>query len=480
MNTLGARPSGSLQRSAMSKEPGKWCTVLDLWRAQREGSAGLAQRQKTRLTALVAHARKLSRFYQRLYRELPAEGFVLSDLPPVTKVELMASFDDWVTDPRVTLAGVEAFAADSTLIATPYCGDFFVCTSAGTTGHPGLFVYDRRAVDTYRAISVGRITPTWTGVRGLLRLARHGFRWAAVVGTGGHYAGAMWMELERRRSRWLSHAYRVFTVRQPLAELVTALNAFNPAILTVYPSTLELLAEEQLAGRLHLRPVFVEIAGESTTHDASARAAAAFGCPIRNVYAASEFLVMAFSCPQDWLHVNSDWAVLEAVDEDLRPTPRGELSHTVLLTNLANRVQPIIRYDLGDSVLVRADTCPCGSPLPAIRVVGRRDDILRLIGPDGTIVKIVPLAISSVVDATPGVFRSQLLQTGPSTIRVRLERRPGVDEEKLWRDVAANLGSYLAQQRVANVAIVRASEPPAQSARFGKFRQVIAIPQAST
>jgi phenylacetate-coenzyme A ligase PaaK-like adenylate-forming protein len=115
---------------------------------------------------------------------------------------------------------------------------------------------------------------------------------------------------------------------------------------------------------------------------------------------------MAFSCPHGWLHLNSDWAVLEAVDENLRPTPRGEPSHTVLLTNLANRVQPIIRYDLGDSVLERPDSCPCGSPLPAIRVVGRRDDILRLIGADGRIVRIVPLAISGVVDETPGALRS--------------------------------------------------------------------------
>lgn len=464
----------------MSKELGKWRTVLDLWRAQREGSAGLAQRQDTRLAALVVHARKLSRFYQRLYRDLPAVGIVLSDLPPVTKRELMASFDDWVTDPRVTLAGVEAFVADPALIASPYRGEFFVCTSAGTTGHPTLFVYDRRAVDTYRAISIGRIAPAWAGARGLLRMTCRGFRWAAVVGTGGHYAGAGWMELERRRNWWLSHAYRVFAVRQPLAELVTALNAFDPAVLTVYPSALELLADEQLAGRLHLRPVFVEIAGESTTHDASARAAAAFACPIHDMYGASEFLVMAFSCPHDWLHVNSDWAVLEPVGEDLRPTPRGEPSHTVLLTNLANRVQPIIRYDLGDTVLVRPDACPCGSTLPAIRVIGRRDDILRLIGADGRIVKIVPLAISGIVDETPGVHRSQLLLTGPSTIRVRLERKPGVDEEKVWRDVVANLTAYLARQGVANVDIVRASELPEQSARFGKFRQVIAVPQAGT
>lgn len=121
----------------MSNDPGKWCTVLDLWRAEREGPAGLARRQETRLSALVAHARARSRFYQRLYRDLPEEGAGLRDLPPVTKRELMAAFDDWVTDPRVTRAGVEAFVADPALIATPFAGEHFVCTSAGTTGHSG-------------------------------------------------------------------------------------------------------------------------------------------------------------------------------------------------------------------------------------------------------------------------------------------------------------------------------------------------------
>ena len=186
---------------------------------------------------------------------------------------------------------------------------------------------------------------------------------------------------------------------------------------------------------------------------------------------------MAFSCDHDWLHVNSDWVILEPVDEDFRPTPAGVPSHTVLLTNLANRIQPLIRYDLGDSVLVRPDPCPCDSPLPAIRVAGRCDDVLRLEAADGRTVRVLPLAIGAVLDETPGVHRSQLIQSGPATIRLRLELKPGVDGEKVWRDVTANLNAYLAGQRLANVHLVRASEPPEQRARFGKFRQVIAAPR---
>lgn len=464
----------------MGNQPGKWSVVLDLWRAQGEGAAGLARRQESRLAALLAHARGASRFYRQLYRDRPADGVALRDLPAVTKRELMAAFDDWVTDPGVTRAGVEAFIADPARIATPYRDEYFVCTSAGTTGHPALFVYDRGAIDVYRAINFVRVGLAWFDAGDTLRMAQRGFRWAAVLGTGGHYAGAGWIELERRRDVWRWLAFRVFPVQQPIAELVAALNAFDPGLLTGYPSALELLAEEQAAGRLSLRPVMLECGGESMVQGAGARMAAAFGCKVRNIYAASECQSMAFACDHDWLHVNSDWAILEPVDEDLRPTPPGAPSHTVLLTNLANRIQPIIRYDLGDSVLVRPDPCPCGNPLPAIRVAGRRDDVLRLEAAKGRDVRILPLAISSVVDETPGVHRSQLLQTGRAAIRVRLDLKAGADVEKAWRDAIANLNAYLGEQGLANVELVRASEPPEQSARFGKFRQVIAVPPGTS
>lgn len=457
----------------MGPLPSEARTALDLWRAKREGTAGLMRRQESRLAALVASARANSRFYRRLYRGTPCDEVLLEELPPVTKPELMAAFDDWVTDPVLTRAALEEHIADPALVGVPYRGEYFVCTSSGTTGHPGLFVYDQNAITVMRAMMVARADVGWLDVRDWLRLTARQFRWAAAVGAGGHFAGAGWVELERRRGRWRARSYRVFPVEQPIRQLASALESFDPAILTVYPSALELLAEEQSAGRLRLRPVFIETAGETVTADARAEAAAVFGCPVHDAYAASECQWMATDCPEDWLHVNCDWTILEPVDEDRRPTPPGEASHTVLLTNLANRVQPIIRYDLGDSVLARPDPCPCGSPLPAIRVVGRRDDVLSLAGADGTAVSILPLAIGSVVEETPGVHRCQILQTGPAAIRLRLEPRAGADAEQVWRTADANLRAFLAQQGLGNVGVVRDSRPVELSGA-GKFHQVIA------
>ena len=233
--------------------PSIWGISLDLWHAEHEGPEGLRRRQNGRFAALLAHARGASRFYRRLYQHLPADGVKLHDLPVVTKPELMEAFDDWVTDPRITRADVERFTEDPSLIAKPYRDDYFVCMSSGTTGIPGLFIYDPDAINMYRAIAFARIEHTWLGASDWLHMAQRGFRWAGVFGTGAHYVGAGWIELERQRDAFRAGAFRVFSVQQPLNELVADLNSFDPAMLTGYPSALELLADEQIAGRLALR-----------------------------------------------------------------------------------------------------------------------------------------------------------------------------------------------------------------------------------
>lgn len=462
----------------MRAVPGVGRLSVDLWRAEREGPAGLERRRDRRLRALIAHARTSSPLYRRLYRGLPGDHLALRDLPPATKPELMAALDDWVTDPRVTRADVEAFVADPSRVGAPYRGGSFVCTSSGTTGRPGLFVHDAGAVAVHEALLVMRSYRSWLMAGQWLSLARRGVRYAALVGTGGHFAGAGWPERSRRASRIGSRAIRVFSVQRPLTEIVAGLNEYRPTLLAGYPSALELLAGEQDAGRLHLRPVLAATAGESLPADARANIETSFACAVRDAYGASEGLFFAFGCAQDWLHVSSDWAILEPVDEALRPTPPGELSYTVLLTNLANRLEPIIRYDLGDSVLARPDPCPCGKELPAVRVAGRSDDVLTLTAAGGRLVRVLPLAIGAIGDRTVGVRRLQLVQSGPASVRVRLEPEPNAAVEEAWRRLLAGLRRYLDDQGLGVVELLRVAEPPRQSPG-GKFRRVVAEWQRS-
>lgn len=449
--------------------------VVDIFRAQRQGPVGLEQRQRDRLQSLVAHARAHSPVYADLYADVPASGIALLDLPTVTKPQLMADFDRWVTDPRITLAGVEDFLSDTENVGQPYLGEYFACTTSGTTGHPGIFVHDPGAIAVYRGLTV-RLDVSWLSAAQWLSVLARGIRWAAVVGTGGHFAGVGWMESERGRNLWRRHNNRVFSLQQDLSALCAGLDDFDPAILTGYASAVAQLADEQLAGRLHLHPTIVELAGESYGEHERARIAAAFpSAAVRDAYAASEFLVIAADCAEGWLHVNEDWVILEPVDEELRPVPAGTASHTALLTNLANRVQPILRYDLGDSILARPDPCPCGSPLPAIKVAGRHDDALRFVDAGGQARTILPLAVGTVLDAVPGGPRTQLIQTGPTTLHVRVEGSAAgtAAADGAGRLAADRIRTFLTERGLGNVEVVLDSQAPEARSQGGKFRRVV-------
>ena len=208
------------------------------------------------------------------------------------------------------------------------------------------------------------------------------------------------------------------------------------------------------------------------------RIARTFDAKVGDSYAATEVPFLSYGCARGWYHVNADWVVVEPVDADHRPVPPGERSHTVLVSNLANRVQPILRYDLGDSIVRRSDSCPCGDPLPAIRVQGRAADVLTFPadpgGRDAGQVAVPPLAFGTLVDRTPGIELFQVAQTAPATLRVRLRPAAGAAPESVWRAVRAEITRLLAEHGLGHVEVERAKEPPEQSPG-GKYRTIIPL-----
>lgn len=132
----------------------------DAWRVTRGGLPALAARQVTRLDALVAHARSRSRFYSEHYRDAPAMTPELHQLPTVSKPQLMARFDDWVTDPRVTRSAVEPFVSDLDNLGRDFLGRYVIFTTSGSTGTPALPVQDPRAIAVMTGLAYGR-TMAW-------------------------------------------------------------------------------------------------------------------------------------------------------------------------------------------------------------------------------------------------------------------------------------------------------------------------------
>jgi phenylacetate-CoA ligase len=449
----------------------------DIWAAGLTGSKGIQERQTRRLSELVAFARSHSSFFRELYQGLPKDVGDSACLPPVSKPELMARFDDWVTDADVNLAAVKTFVADIEAAGTRYLDRYAIWTTSGTSGDPGLFLHDQRALTVYDLLLAIRGWADLLDLNDAYRLGARG-RMACILATTAHFAGiSSWLRLAREYP-WLAPLMRHYSVMTPLAELVDELNDWQPAEVVAYPSVLALLAREQIERRLDIGPTVIFSGGECLGLGERKLIERAFNCSVRDIYAASECDYIAFSCDQGWLHLNADWIILEPVDEHLHPVPPGIASHSCLLTNLANHIQPIIRYNLGDSITVRPDCCDCGSLLPAIRVDGRRDQALTLEDANGQQLTILPMAITSVLDNVPGLRRFQIIQTGPSTLTLRCDmetdRDSNRDENALCKTaIEAALVDFLASQNVLQISIDFAAEGPSTDPKSGKFHQTL-------
>jgi phenylacetate-coenzyme A ligase PaaK-like adenylate-forming protein len=465
------RATGGIARASLD-----WWSAAsracEIWWTRSSGPASVVASAGARGADLIRFVRAQSPFYRELWSTLPPGDVPLERLPAVTKQRLMEHFDDWVTDRNICRRSVEAFVEDRSQIGDLYLERFVVWKSSGSTGEPGLFVQDVAALSTYDALLAVQLQSPHLAGRYAWGLLAQGGRAALIAATGDHFASIASWQRVCRGSPWPNA--RAFSVMDPLPALVAALNDYQPAFRACYPTTLALLAAEQRAGRLHLAPACIWSGGECLAPTAAAAIERAFGGVLVNEYGASECMSIAFSCREGWLHVNADWVVLEPVDRDYRPAPPGERSHTVLLTNLANRIQPIIRYDLGDSVVASPQRCACGNALPAVRVEGRRDDILALRASDGSIVRLSPLALTTVVeDATAG-HRFQLVQTAPDRIDVRLAADDPAERSVEWRAAQSALHAYLGHQSLDNVDVRLDASAPVPDARSGKLREVIA------
>ncbi len=447
-------------------------TAWDVWRTKAGGSPLLLARQQQRLQAMIAFARSHSPFYQQLYQHLPEHIEQLSDLPPVAKRVLMAHFDEWVTDSQVKHEEVSAFIADRALIGVPYLGRYGVWRTSGTTGSPGIFLHDSDAVAAYISLLLVRYYLSWATPHEFRQMMRLRWRAAFVFATGGHFASNTFEAITHQLRPGSTKTPPILSAHLPLPDLIQALNDIQPAILATYPSVLGALTGEQSVGRLRIRPLLIATGGECLKPLVRTRAAETFGCKVRDTYAASEFMGIAFECNQGRLHVNSDWVILEPVDAQYRPLDPGEPPRTVLLTNLVNRVQPIIRYEMGDSVSFCADSCACGSPLPTIAVEGRDDEILRFETEAGQLVDIAPLPLQTILMVIDGIQRFQLIQTGPKALKIRLDAMASADAEGVWQTAMDGLRAYLDSQGLSAVALERSDERPSQSALSGKFRHV--------
>lgn len=349
----------------------------------------------------------------------------------------MEHFDDWVTDPRLKLAEVDShlqsLAGDGL-----HLGQYRVVASSGSTGGRGVFVYSRRDWLVVLA-NFARLNEQLVGIHP--RFPRR-LRAAGVSATSP-------LHISARTSLTIDvGVYRVLRLdaRQPLADLAAALEAFQPEVVGGYPSVLSLLADEQMAGRLEVHPRKIMTVSEVRTPEMAETIHAAWGVAPFDWYGISEGGVLAGDCEHHkGMHLFDDLFLVENVDEHGRPVPDGEVGHKLLLTNLFNRTQPIIRYELTDMVVIDSSPCPCGRQLRrVVSLEGRSDDILQLPGRAGGKVDIHPITLRSPFTNIAEVRQYRLVHDLDG-LHVLIALRDGVRHD----EVVAHVGDALTSTLVA-------------------------------
>ena len=143
-----APPSSSADR----RTAGLWSDpVLALGSSLALSEPATARLAQQRAAELLGWVQQHSRFY-RVHHTPAGVQPRWSDLPVVDKRLMMVHFDDWVTDPRLTLERVRGFAADPENLGELLDGRYAVWSSSGTSGEPALYLKDRASLNLYEQL----------------------------------------------------------------------------------------------------------------------------------------------------------------------------------------------------------------------------------------------------------------------------------------------------------------------------------------
>ena len=365
--------------------------------------ARIEAHQRDRLRALLAHAAANSPFHTRRLGGIDVDAFEPGDLPrlPVmTKAELMSQFDDVITDRRLTLRRIQAHLDASKTCASLLLDEYVCLATGGSSGVRAVFAQTAGEFMDYMA-SFMRPMVARTAANGTNsgRGTPPGELVIAVVAAPSpiHASGLA--------TAAITAPARLVSVPAtlPVAEIVRRLNDLRPPALTGYPTMLAALAAEQRAGRLRIAPASVTTASEQLTDADRTAITAAFGVPVTDLFCAAEGLIGHSEPGGRVVTFVTDMCVAELVTAGNQPVPPGATADKVLVTNLHNFTQPLIRYELTDRFTRHPDD---GAGRLRATVEGRAEHIFRY----GE-AAVHPRAFDTALDGDPAVTEYQVRQT---------------------------------------------------------------------
>lgn len=420
------------------------------------------ERQK-KLRETLAFTREKSAWHRDRMAGIDIENFTVDDitsLPTMNKNDVMANWDQIVTDPRLTLELANANIVGKLRgeITDYYLFDEYqIFATGGSSGHRGVFVWGWEefiefACVTYRYQMRDRPPEHFQGRRCF-----------AVVEAGEMvHASPFLFAVSTDPGEEI-----VFVPADtPTKDLVAQLNDIQPTHIVGYSSAIELLAGEALAGNLHIKPEHLGTNSEPLMPQARKAAQEAWGININNAWGSVEVGVLGVECDHyNGMHLTTDNYIIEFVDKNNEATEDPDKIDKLLVTSFICRSLPMIRYELTDIAIPKKERCSSGAIYPLISEIrGRSDDAFKY---DGD-VSIHPMVFRTPLGQDPAIEQYQVRQTERGA-DVGVIARDKVDLDRLRADIEDALQSRGLDNPKVTIRVVEQLEHHKETGKMKRF-----------
>jgi len=222
-----------------------------------------------------------------------------------------------------------------------------------------------------------------------------------------------------------------------LPEYVREIKEINPVFIQGYPSLLNVIARYILENDIEVQTKAIFTSSDTLLDPFRRNIEEAFNCKCYDKYGNTELAGSICECDEGGLHIDTDYGLIEFLDENNDPVSYGE-SGRMICTNFINPAMPLIRYDTGDRAVPIDDVCSCGRKLPLVKEIeGRVDDVI--IATNGAYVTRMDHVFKSMYN----IFEAQIIQVKRDLIKVNIVPRETYterDEKQLIYEIQSRLG----------------------------------------
>jgi len=241
----------------------------------------------------------------------------------------------------------------------------------------------------------------------------------------------------------------------------------RPRMLFGYPSAISLLAEYARNKHIDLSECGVRVCfvtAEMLYQEQRSLIENAFACKVANGYGGRDAGFIAHECPEGGMHVTAEDVIVEIIDDGGCPLPPG-VAGEIVVTHMASRGFPFIRYRTGDVGVMHDQPCACGRRLPTVREIqGRATDFV--VGADGTVLH--GLALIYVLRELQGISSFKIVQNSLQETEVFLVVGPDYAHS-----AEAHIRAGFKQRLGGSVEIVLTYVNHIAPEQSGKFRYVV-------